>query len=153
MSLSRVVRRLLGRSPRPEAAPGELAPVGDDLPRGDLFAEPLSVAVTAAEPEPRGPDRYRARFRVEIRDAEGRRCPELAVGGEIVGPERTGRGQAHTDLLGRVRFQMEGPAGTYRLRLRHVAGGALQLERPAGEVGCRQVVGDPGSPEDPGRNS
>lgn len=122
----------------------ELYPVGDDVPRTDLFTEPLAVTIAAPDPEPReDPDRpWQARFRVEVRDAGGQRCPQLAVGAEIAGPERTGSGEAHTDMLGRVRFRMEGPAGTYRLRLVHVAGHALELARPLGELtATREVPG------------
>lgn len=104
----------------------DLVKVEDSLPRDGLVTQPLQVAaLSAAEPERIADDRVRVTFRATIKDAEGRRCPELTVDATIVGPERTASGTARTDLMGAVRFRMTGPPGTYRIRIDDVAAGAL----------------------------
>lgn len=137
MVLRRILDRLRGRTT------GELGPLPDDLPRDGLFTEPLIVTVAALDPQPLERPRRRIRFRVEIRDAEGRRCPDVAVEAEIAGPERTATGFAHTDLLGRARFRMDGPPGHYRLRLLHVAGHALRVDETASQLTAGQTVDPP----------
>lgn len=108
----------------------DLVKVEDSLPRDGLFTQPLVVAaLSAAEPEVVGDGQVRVTFRATIKDAEGRRCPELSVDATIVGPERTASGSAHTDLMGAVRFRMTGPLGTYRVTIDDVAAGALAWER------------------------
>lgn len=132
-----ILHRLLSRWRRGDedrAEDGQLRAVEDGAPRDGLFTQPLAVTVTASDPEARGRDRWLVRFQVEVRDDEGRRCPQLAVGARMEGPRRSGNGEAHTDLLGRARFQREGPAGRYRLQLLHVAGDALELDRPLEEL-------------------
>lgn len=121
-----LARRALGTS---GATPGELRRVPDDLPRDTLFAQPLVVTAAplgAAEPVDGG---RRITFRVLVRDAEGRRCPDVHVEARVTGPERSAVGEATTDMLGGARFRMTGPAGPYRLDVVEVAGGALSWDR------------------------
>lgn len=116
--------RFRRRGPRPMSP--DLVKVEDSLPRDGLFTQPLVVsALSAAEPERLADERHRVTFRATIKDAEGRRCPELTVDATIVGPERTASGTGRTDLMGAVRFRMTGPPGTYRIRIDDVAAGAL----------------------------
>lgn len=106
--------------------------VPDDLPRDDLFAQPLVVTdITVREPIEHDDGSFTARFRVTVKDAEGKRCPNLAVEGTVVGPERTGSGLTQTNLMGQVLFHMHGPAGTYHLTVDDVAARALDLDRDA----------------------
>lgn len=138
-----ILRRILRRLGRDAGDAADLTPVPDDVPRDDLFTEPLVVSITSRDPESLEDRRHRVEFRVEIRDTEGRRCPDLAVEAEIAGPGRTATGLAHTDMLGRVRFQMDGPAGRYRLRLLHVAGHALDLDEEASDLTAARTVDPP----------
>ncbi len=111
----------------------ELTRVEDSHPKDGLFRQPLVVAaLTAADLEERGEDQVRATFRATIKDAEGRRCPDVAVEATIVGPDRTATGSATTDLMGAVRFRMTGPAGSYRITIDDVAAGGLDWDRDAG---------------------
>ena len=120
----------------PEAKPDD--PPGivpDDLPKDRLFAAPIEVfRLTVRDPEVLEDGRVRVGFKGSVRDAEGKRCPELAVEARIEGPERTGEGMAWTNLLGAFEFQMEGPPGTYRCEVLDVAAGALRLDRDASHL-------------------
>lgn len=122
-----VVRRLLGIKKTP---PGEhLRKVPDDLPRDDLFTQPLVCDVTgSAEPHD---DQHRVVFKVVVRDADGRRCPDLFVEARIDGPERSATGDTTTSMLGTATFRMPGPAGPYRIEVTDIAAGALQWDRAA----------------------
>lgn len=116
----------------PSAAPGI---VPDDLPRTGLFAEPIEVArLTVRDPERLEGGRVQVGFKAIVRDADGKRCPELAVEARIEGPERTAEGMAWTNLLGSFEFQMEGPPGTYRFEVLDVAAGGLAFDRAASEL-------------------
>ena len=111
----------------------DLQPVADDLPRDKLFAQPLVVAgVTATDPEPQDDGTVRVTFRATVKDADGKRCPDLAVDATITGPERTASGMAHTDLMGNVKFRMTGPAGRYTITIDDVAAGGLEWDRIQG---------------------
>lgn len=121
----------------PEETAGEprLVPLPDDHPRGDLWTEPLVVTgVRVLEPETLEGGWIRAGFRLTVRDAEGRRCPDLAVHARIAGPHRSASGMGHTDLMGRVTFRMAGPPGTYRLEVTDVAAGGLTWDRRASQL-------------------
>ena len=121
-----VVRRLLGIEQEP---PGELRRVPDDLPRDGLFEQPLTCDITGtAETHD---DDHRVAFKVTVRDAAGKRCPDLFVEAEISGPERTATGDTTTSLLGTATFRMAGPAGDYAVRVTDIAAGALEWDREA----------------------
>lgn len=108
----------------------DAGPVPDDVPKRGLFVEPVLVTTLAArEPEALGDGSFRVAFRAVVKDAEGRRCPDLAVDATITGPERSGTGTATTDLMGAVTFRMTGPPGRYAIRIDDVAAGGLELDR------------------------
>jgi hypothetical protein len=125
--------------PQPSNRPG---PVRDDLPKRHLFTAPVAVASIEALPvEDLGDGRVRVTFWLNVRDAAGRRCPDLAVDARIAGPDRTGEGMGHTDEFGQVRFRMAGPPGRYRCEVLDVGAGALDLERrPDGHVAVLETL-------------
>lgn len=106
--------------------------VPDDLPKDKIFAQPLVVSKLRGGVVEDVADTVE--FRATVKDADGKRCPDLAVHATIVGPERTGEGMAHTDLMGVVRFRMTGPAGDYRCTITDVAAGALELDETASDL-------------------
>lgn len=109
----------------------------DALPKSGLFSEPLRVAgLVALDGEVLDDGQQRASFRVEVRDADGRRCPDVAVEAEVRGPERTRTVQGTTDLFGRIRFRMTGPAGRYDLRVTDVGAKGLAWDADAGPTGA-----------------
>lgn len=110
----------------PTVAEG-LGPVPDDLPRDAFFTRPLRVSDLVATTEDH-PDGVRVAFVATVRDADGKRCPDIAVHARIRGPERQATGMGHTSMLGKVTFRMAGPSGTYTCRIEDVAGGALGLD-------------------------
>ncbi len=130
-----VLRRVLSRlRPAPDARHvGTLEKVPDSHPKTGLFTEPVRIAdLRARDPEDLGDGRRRVTFQATVRDAEDRRCPDLSVEAEVTGPERTGGGQSTTDLMGSVKVRMEGPPGTYRVRIVDVAAGGLAWDTTAG---------------------
>ena len=109
--------------------------VSDDVPKKGLFAEPVRVTdIRVEETEEESAGAYRVTFGVRVRDAEDRRAPNIAVEATVAGPERTGTGTAATDLLGRAKFRMRGPAGRYELTVQDVAAGGLEWDRDASEL-------------------
>ena len=129
-----MVLRRLRRALRP-TPPLTLEPTPDGVPKHGFFTEPVRVSsLEVLDPEPTEDGRHRVTFRVEVRDAEGRRCSELAVDARITGPERTRDVQAVTDLFGRVRMRMAGPPGDYRLEITDVAARGLAWDREAGPL-------------------
>ena len=105
----------------------------DALPKSGLFTEPVRVtSLDVLDGEVLGDGQHRATFRVEVRDADGRRCPDVAVEAEVSGPERARTVQGTTDLFGRIRFRMAGPAGRYDLRLTDVGAKGLAWDADAG---------------------
>jgi hypothetical protein len=110
-------------------------PLPDGLPKAGLFAEPVRVAsLRVLDPEVAGDDQHRVTFLLEVRDAEDRRCSDVAVAATVTGPTRTRTVQGTTDLLGRIRFRTTGPAGRYRLEVEDVAAGGLRWDREGGPV-------------------
>ena len=110
--------------------PTHAGPLPDDLPRRGIFAEPIRVdRVEVLDPEVVDAARVRVTFRVTVKDADGRRCPDLAVDARIVGPERAATGMGNTDLMGQVRFRMTGPHGRYDFEVLDVAAGGLEFDR------------------------
>lgn len=118
-----LVRRLLGV----EAPGDELRRVPDDLPRDDLFDQPLTCDVTGSAETHDG--HHRVAFKVTVKDAAGKRCPDLFVEAQVSGPERTVTGDTTTSMLGTATFRMTGPAGDYAIRVTDVAAGALAWDR------------------------
>lgn len=113
----------------------ELVKVEDSHPKDELFSQPLVVtALTAAEPEEREGGQVRVTFRATVKDADGRRCPDVAVAATIVGPDRTAAGTTTTDLMGAARFRMSGPRGAYQLTIDDVAAGGLTWDTEASET-------------------
>jgi hypothetical protein len=139
---------LLRRLRRRRLDPDTFIPLPDSHPRRGLIAEPVTVArlehastEVAIEddwiplpgrphPSPQAP--HRVTFLIEIRSADGARCPNIAVEARLGGPERERTVSGATDMLGRVRFRMTGPAGDYRCELLDVAAGGLDWDRQAG---------------------
>lgn len=105
----------------------------DDRPKRGLFAEPVRVAdLQILEPETLDDGQHRATFLVEVRDAEDRRCSELYIEATLTNPERTATVSGATDLFGRIRFRMTGPAGDVRCVIDDVAAGGLDWDAEAG---------------------
>ncbi len=117
------------REPDPDHV---LEQVPDDLPRDGIFAQPLVVArLQAQDPEPQADGTIRVGFRATVKDAEGKRCPDLNIQARVTGPEREATGETTTDLMGQARFRMTGPAGRYRIEVLDVAAGGLTFDRDA----------------------
>lgn len=109
-------------------------PQPDGLPKKGLFAEPVRVAmIKILEPEAVDDDK-RVTFLVEVRDANGQRCPDFAVEALVHGPHRQRTVQGNTDMLGRVRFRMTGPSGRYQVSVTDVGAGGMQWDRSASEL-------------------
>jgi hypothetical protein len=129
--LRRRRRRRVGRD--------AVVPLPDSLPRTGLIAEPVRVASLAHAGTERLEDgRDRVTFVVEVRAADGARCPAVAVEARVEGPERSRTVAGATDLFGRIRFRMAGPPGTYRCTVTDVAAGGLAWDHgdalPAAEA-------------------
>lgn len=123
---------LFRRKPKFTDAELELTQVPDDLPRDALFSQPIRVdRLTAKDVEELDDGQVRVSFRVVVRDAVDKRCPDLAVEATIAGPERTATGMTTTSLLGAATFRMTGPRGTYTITVDDVAAGALEVDHDA----------------------
>ena len=110
--------------------PADPAPADPD-PTGEAAAstgpaDPDPAATPAAAP------RVRVTFMIEVKDAEDRRCSDLAVDARMDAPDRSGKVQGATDLFGRVKVQMTGPPGHYAIEVLEVAAKALTFDRSAG---------------------
>jgi hypothetical protein len=117
-------------------------PHRDDRPKTGLFTEPVRVeALTVLDPEVLDDGWHRVTFRAEIRDAEGRRCPDLAVEARVTGPGRSGTVQGTTDLFGRIRFRLDDTAGTYTVTITDVAALGLRWDPDAGPTDANITVG------------
>lgn len=122
-----VVRRVLGMERTP--ADVRLTRVPDDLPKDGLFQQPLVCDVTgSAETHD---DDHRVVFKVTVRDAAGKRCPDLFVAADVAGPGRSASGDTTTNMLGTATFRMAGPAGRYAIVVTDVAAGGLDWDRDA----------------------
>ncbi len=117
---------------RPRDVSRHLRPVPDDLPRRQLYVEPIRVSELVALPAEHLPGgEVRLAFQVTVKDAVGARCSDLAVEARVSGPARVAVGTAHTDAFGQAWFRTRGVPGTYRCDILDVAAGAIALERPA----------------------
>jgi hypothetical protein len=122
----------LRRRLRRRIAEDGIVPLHDSLPRTGLIAEPIRVQAlehAGTERLPDGSDRVT--FLVEVRAADGARCPAISVEARVEGPERSRTVSGATDLFGRIRFRMAGPPGTYRCTITDVAAGGLAWDRGA----------------------
>jgi len=120
---------LLRRLRRRRIDPAGLVGLPDSHPKRGLIAEPVRVArIEHAETELLEDGSRRVTFLVEVRAADEARCPAVAVEARISGPERERTVSGATDLLGRIRFRMAGPAGTYRIEVLDVAAGGLDWD-------------------------
>jgi hypothetical protein len=64
----------------------------DDLPKTGLFAEPVRVeSIKVLDPEVQDDGQHRVTFLVEVRDAEDKRCSNLAVEAGSAAPSGHGR--------------------------------------------------------------
>lgn len=129
----------LRRSSGPKPMHPELTKVDDAHPKDGLFAQPLVITSLKGRPE-EADGGHRAVFTAILKDAEGRRCPDIAVEATIAGPEREATGDAVTDMMGTVKFRMAGPAGTYRLTITAVAAGALAHDPGAGTMTAEVTI-------------
>jgi hypothetical protein len=112
-------------------------PQPDGLPKSGLFTEPIRVtSLEVLEPETLDDGARRVTFRIEVKDADDKRCSDLAVDARVAGPERSATVQVTTDLFGRARVRMSGPPGRYELEVLEVAAKAL---RWAADEGPRQA--------------
>jgi len=133
-----MVLRRLARARRPRATT-ETQP--DGLPKRGLFAEPVRVTkLQALESDHDEHGIERATFLVEIKDAEDRRCSDVAVEARLTGPERHRTVQGTTDLMGRIRFRMASGAGSYRIELTDVAAGGLAWDEAGGPREARTSI-------------
>lgn len=124
-----VLRRL--RAARRKRVTVEVQP--DGVPKTGLFAEPIRVSsLRVMDPEPFDDVQRRVTFLIEIRDAEGRRCSDVAVEATVASPLRERTAQGATDLLGRIRFRTIGPAGDYAIEIRNVGAGGLRWDPDGG---------------------
>jgi hypothetical protein len=120
---------LLRRLRRRRIAPEGLVGLPDSHPKRGLIAEPVRVGrVEHVTTERLEDGTRRVTFLVEVRAADDARCPAVAVEARIAGPERERTVSGATDLLGRIRFRMTGPAGPYRLEVLDVAAGGLDWD-------------------------
>lgn len=158
--LTRLRRLVPGlRSSAPER--DTLRVVADDHPKDAFFTRPLVVTslttsvedvedVVRARSEQTAPEvapdtpasQVRVSFVATIKDADGKRCPDMAVYARITGPHRSATGMGHTSLLGQVTFRMSGPPGDYACIVEDVAGGALGLDTDASVLHA-EVVASP----------
>jgi hypothetical protein len=114
----------------------------DDLPKTGLFAEPVRVeTIKVLDPEVLDDGQHRVTFLVEIRDAEDKRCSNLAVEARVSGPERTRTVAGNTDLMGRLRFRTTGPAGRYAIEITDVAAKGLAFDASTGTTAAETTVG------------
>jgi hypothetical protein len=129
----------LRRPRRPELT---VEPHPDELPKRGLFSEPVRITrLDVLDPEHLDDGRRRAVFLVEVRDADDRRCSDVAVEVTVAGPERTSTVQGTTDLLGRLRVRMAGPAGDYALRVEDVGALGLDWDPEAGPRDASTTLG------------
>ncbi len=121
--------------------PSTFVSLPDSHPKRGLMAEPIRVARIDHEGTEELEDGVRrVTFRVDVLAADDARCPALSVEAKVTGPERARTVTGATDMLGRVRFRMSGPAGTYAITITDVAAGGLDWDPEASTVSTHVVV-------------
>ncbi|MFT6803003.1 MAG: hypothetical protein ACJA2H_000007 [Nitriliruptoraceae bacterium] len=124
-----LARTLLRVAPEPI---GDLNKVPDDLPRDTLFRQPLiAMASVVGTPERLEDSQATVTFRVVVKDADGKRCPDIHVEARVRGPEREAIGELTTDMLGGCKLKMTGPVGSYDIEVLDVAALALTWDAEA----------------------
>jgi len=113
----------------------------DDLPKRGLFTEPIRVTrVEALEPESQADGTTRVSFLVEVKDADDKRCSDLAVDARVSGPQRTATVQGTTDMFGRGRGRMAGPPGHHGIGVPAGPAKGLEWDAEAGPTTAAQDV-------------
>lgn len=113
----------------------------DDLPKRGLFTEPIRVTrLEALEPDTQADGTTRVTFLVEVKDADDKRCSDLAVDARVAGPDRTATVQGTTDMFGRVRIRITGRPGRYGIEVLAVAAKGLEWDAEAGPTTATQDV-------------
>jgi hypothetical protein len=137
MSGARFLRRLRRR----RIDPGSLVGLPDSHPKRGLFAEPVRVVyIENVETVPLADDAQRVTFLLEVRAADGARCPNVSVEARLSGPQRARTVSGATDLLGRIRFRTSGPPGEYRIEVLDVAAGGLDWDRAGSVTGSTITI-------------
>lgn len=139
----------------PEGEDAATRPFPDSVGRGADWSPPLVVdrcrlasdepspphaTTVTGEPAPAG--WRRVTFQLRVKDATGRRLPDVAVDVTVTAPHRTVSGTGTTDLAGQTKFQLDGPPGTYALVVDAVAGHAHELDRERSLLAVEADVGD-----------
>lgn len=131
----------LRRSRRRRLDPSTFVSLPDSHPKRGLMAEPIRVARIDHEgTEDLDDGVRRVTFRVDVLAADDARCPALSVEAHVIGPERARTVTGATDMLGRVRFRMSGPAGTYGITVTDVAAGGLDWDADASTLSAHIVI-------------
>lgn len=132
---------LLRRLRRRRIDPSTIVGLPDSHPKRGLISEPVRVVrVEHAGTEPADGGQHRVTFVVEVRSADDARCPAVSVEAQVSGPERTRTVSGATDMLGRIRFRMTGPEGSYRLEVTDVAAGGLDWDRVGSTTSASVMV-------------
>jgi len=132
---------LLRRLRRRRIDPSSIVGLPDSHPKRGLIAEPVRVArIDHESTEPLDGTERRVTFLLELRASDGARCPAVAVEARVSGPERQRTVSGATDMLGRIRFRMTGPAGAYAIEVTDVAAGGLDWDRDGSSTEQRVMV-------------
>lgn len=132
---------LLRRLRRRRIDPSTIVSLPDSHPKRGLIAEPVRVErIEHESTEPLDGDLRRVTFLLELRASDDARCPNVAVEARVSGPERQRTVSGATDMLGRIRFRMSGPAGTYAIEVTDVAAGGLDWDRERSSIEQRVTV-------------
>lgn len=130
-------------SPRPRRRLGRTQPavvlerLPDDVPKRGLFAEPIRLTrlevlkVEVLKVEEPDDGKVLVTFLGEVKDAEDKRCPNVAIEAEAEAPDRRRVVHPTTDMLGRFRVKMTGPPGRYGLTITDVGAGGLAWDADA----------------------
>ncbi|MFT5222313.1 MAG: hypothetical protein ACI867_000612 [Glaciecola sp.] len=121
---------------RPVNLGGDVTRVPDDLPPSGLTA-PVRVDQLKATWDK---GQSRAEFRVVIKDADGKRCPNLAVEAHVTGPTRAAGAEITTDMMGAAIFRMHDGPGTYTLEVRDVGAKGITWDPAAGAALTAEVA-------------
>ncbi len=104
--------------------------VPDDLPPAALTA-PLRVDQLAAT---WNADEARAEFRVVVRDADGKRCPNVSVEATVTGPGRSATAQITTSIMGAALFRMADGPGEYEVEVLDVGAHGIAWDPDLGPL-------------------